>query len=185
MAKPAKKVPATPRAKKAVGKRKGAPRIDELDASEVLARISLFARAEDDVGEELVELVARLEQVAEPSLVPALFGALDDDDPQGVLWPVFYLLEGFDDAYLAGLLDALPDLYARAPGWAETAVLRIANTRGEPEDCTGDLVALARKRKAPAKKKIVTLIRRIAKDTEGLQAPQRRSVEQLAAAIES
>ena len=171
--------------KKSVGKRKGAPPIESLDVGELLARISLFARAQEDVGEELAALVARLEQIAEPSLVPALFGVLDDDDPQGVLWPLFYLLEGFDDAYVEGLLAALPELYERAPGWAETAVLRIANTRGEPEDCTATFVALARKRKAAARKKIVALVRRIAKDTEGLHAPQRRSVEQLAAAIEA
>ena len=61
-----------------------------------------------------------------------MFGALDDDDPHGVLWSVFYLLEGFDDDYLVGLIAALPELSQRAPRWAETAVLRIVNTRGEP-----------------------------------------------------
>lgn len=184
---PAKKPAPTPapRAKKSVGKRKGPPPIDELDASDVLARITVFSRAEADADDDLEPLLVRLEQIADPSLVPALFGALDDDDPLGVLWRVFYVLESFDDPYLDGLLDVLPDLYARAPGWAETAILRIANTRGEPEDCTASLVALARKRKAPAKKKLVALIRKIAKETDGVNAPQRRSVEQLATAIEA
>ncbi|MBC8071987.1 MAG: hypothetical protein IAG13_26905, partial [Deltaproteobacteria bacterium] len=186
----AKKPTAAPSApassRKAVAKRtRRGPSTEELGAHEVLARLSMFARAQEDVGEELTALVARLEQLAEAALVPALFGVLDDDDPHGVLWSVFYLLESFDDAYFDGLLTVLPDLYERAPGWAETAILRIANTRGEPEDCIDAVVVLAKQRKAPVRRKLVALVDRIAADTEGLHPSQRRSVEQLARAIEA
>src|SRR5574338_668654 len=48
-----------PRAKKSVGKRKGPPPIDELDASDVLARITVFSRAEEDADGDLEPLLVR------------------------------------------------------------------------------------------------------------------------------
>ncbi|MBK8237006.1 MAG: hypothetical protein KBB21_29745 [Nannocystaceae bacterium] len=149
----------------------------------MLARISLFSRSEEDLGDELPRLVARLEEVVERSLMPAMFGVLDDDDPHGALWSVFYLLEGLDDDYLDGLLDALPGLLQHAPGWAQTAILRIVNTAGEPEDCTNTLIALARRRRAATRKQLAATFAGLGKHGEGLHATQRRTLARIADAI--
>lgn len=143
----------------------------------------LFARSDEDLGDEVPRLVERLQQTADPTLIPAMFGALDDDDPHGVLWSVFYMLESFDDDYLAGLLEALPELSQRAPTWAETAVLRIVNTRGEPEDCTGTFVALAKRAKATSRKRTANMLARMGKSLDGLHTAQRKVLAELAKAI--
>src|SRR5688500_5145420 len=100
-------------------------------------------RTGSDPGTEVLDaLIDRLRAHADASILPAIFGLLDDDDASGLLWPVFYVAEDQGDAYLSALLNALPHLSERAPGWAEIAVLRILNTRGEPEDCTASFDAL-------------------------------------------
>jgi hypothetical protein len=112
-----------------------------------------------------------------------MLGVLEDDDPHGVLWSVFYLLEGFDDDYLAGLIAALPALHERAPGWTDTALLRIVNTRGEPEDCTGAFVALAKRRPARERKEVVAILRALEQGEEPLAPVQRKAITEMAAAI--
>lgn len=170
---------------KVAARRKGPAPIDSLGAADVLTRLVLFARSEEDLGDEVPRLIDRLAQTADATLIPAMFGALDDEDPHGVLWSIFYLLEGFDDDYLAGLIDALPDLLERAPGWAHTAVLRIVNTHGEPEDCTATFVALARRGRVPARKRIATVLARMGKTLDGLHPSQRKLLAGFATSIAS
>jgi len=174
----------TPKRKIGGERKRAAPSIDTLGPTEVLGRIALHARAEGEPGDELPVLLARLQEVATAALVPAMFGVLEDDDPHGVLWSVFYLLEGFDDTYLAGLVDALPALRERAPGWADTALLRIINTRGEPEDCIGAFVALAKRRRAPARKELVTALRELAGGDEPLAPIQKRAITEMLDALD-
>lgn len=157
--------------------------IEQLDATTVLGRIVMAARADEELDDDLPRLLDRLEASLDPSLVPSLFGALDDDDPHGVLWSVFYLLEGLDDHYLRGLVTALPELLARAPRWAETAVLRIVNTRGEPEDCIDALVAVARELKPPARKRVAAVLEKLTKGADGLHSSQRKTLEEITRAI--
>jgi hypothetical protein len=170
------------RARRFVGRAAPTP-IEQLDATTVLGRIVLAARAEEELDDDLPRLLDRLEATLDPSLVPSLFGALDDDDPHGVLWSVFYLLEGLDDDYLRGLVTALPELVARAPRWAETAVLRIVNTRGEPEDCIDALVAVAREQKAPARKRLVAVLEKLTRGLDGLHPSQKKTLVEIACAV--
>ena len=93
------------------------------------------------------------------------------------------MLESFDDDYLAGLLEALPELAQRAPTWADTAVLRIVNTRGEPEDCTGTFIALAKRAKATSRKRTATMLARMGKSLDGLHAAQRKVLAEMAKSI--
>jgi hypothetical protein len=179
---PAARTPET-KPRKVSARRRGPAPIDSLSSAEILARIVLFARSDEDLGDEVPRLVERLQQTADPTLIPAMFGALDDDDPHGVLWSVFYMLESFDDDYLAGLLEALPELAQRAPTWADTAVLRIVNTRGEPEDCTGTFVALAKRAKATSRKRTATMLARMGKSLDGLHTAQRKVLAEMAKAI--
>ncbi len=174
-----------PSLRRVATRRAGPAPIDTLGASDVLARIVLFARSEEDLGEEMPRLIERLEQTADASLVPAMIGALDDDDPHGALWSVFYLLESFDDDYLAGLIAALPELADRSPRWAETAVLRIVNTHGEPEDCTDAFVAIAQRQRPPSRKRTSALLARMGKTNDGLHTAQRKILADLARAVNS
>lgn len=173
---------APPRARRFVGRAAPTP-IEALDSTTILGRIVLAARAEEELDDDLPRLLDRLEATLDPSLVPSLFGALDDDDPHGVLWSVFYLLEGLDDHYLRGLVTALPELVARAPRWAETAVLRIVNTRGEPEDCVDALVTIARELKAPARKRLVSVLDKLTKGLDGLHPSQRKTLVEISRAV--
>ncbi len=156
--------------------------VEQLGAGELLARVALLARADEDIGDDIAPLIARLQDIATKDQIPAMFGVLDDDDPSGALWSVFYLLEGFDDDYLAGLLDALPALAERAPRWAETALLRIVNTRGEPEDCVATFIALGRHRGAAARKRLAKLLVNIARKADGLSPAQSRLLAEISAA---
>jgi hypothetical protein len=179
---PAALLPApTPVAKRKIGgeRKRAAPSLDSLSPTELLGRIALHARAEGEPGDELPALLSRLQDVGTAALVPAMFGVLEDDDPHGVLWSVFYLLEGFDDDYLAGLVDALPALRERAPGWADTALLRIINTRGEPEDCIGAFVALAKRKRGPERKELVTALEELAAGSEPLAPIQKRAITEM------
>jgi hypothetical protein len=187
----AAKTPAKPtraaapaRAKKVVARAKKIVPPEELDATEVLTRLVMLARSEEEPGEELPALVERLQATADASLVRTLFGALDDDDPHGVLWSIFYVLEGLEDAYLEGLLEALPDLLERAPVWAETAVLRIVNTKDEPDDCIDAFVTLARAQKAAARKRTIATLVRMGKSSDGLHPSQRKTLAAMGKAIE-
>ncbi len=150
------------------------------EAEDVLARLAALAVAEEPDGEEAAELVGRLQALATPALLPAMFGILEDRDPYGVLWSVFYIMEDMDDAYLDALLDALPGLWERAPRWAETALVRIANTRGEPDDCTETLVSFAKTKSAAIRKLTATILRGLAEDPEGLTREQQQTLLDLA-----
>jgi hypothetical protein len=136
------------------------------------------------VGEpaDLETQLHRLGEIATPALLPDLLGALEDDDPAGVLWSLFYVAEGMDDAYLAGLLDALPGLHRRAPRWAETAVIRILNTRGEPDDCTAAFLELAAQRTVTLRRLLVRIAVDIAAEPDELAPGQ---LDTLAHAIEA
>ena len=114
-----------------------------------------------------------------------MFGLLEDDDPYGVLWSVFYVMEGMDDAYLEELVSVLPGLDQRAPVWAETALLRIINTRGEPEDCTGTFEAYVRATDDDTRGAIKGVLTRLLdSDDVGLSRPQRDSLQDTLAAVE-
>ena len=143
---------------------------DLEEAREIVAAVVDSARLGEptDVDAKL----QRLGTIATPELLPDLFGALEDDDPGGVLWSLFYVAEGMDDAYLEGLLEALPGLHRRAPRWAETAIIRILNTRGEPEDCTPQFLELAAARPATLRKLLVRICNDIAAEPDELAPGQ-------------
>ena len=89
-----------------------------------------------------------------------------------------------DDAYLAALLDALPGLYQRAPRWAETAVIRILNTRGEPEDCTQTFLQLAGERTKTLRRLIVRILKGVAREPEELAPGQAELIAETIVALE-
>jgi primosomal protein N' len=164
--------------KKTVSKKTAAapkPSAAETAAHELLTALSNAAAT--PAGEELAgdpqTLIDQLEKLATPDLLPELLGALEDEDPYGILWSVFYLAESMDDAYLAALLDALPGLRTRAPRWAETAVVRIWNTHGESDDCTGTFLQLAKDAPAQTREAILAVADTIAADIDDLVPEQR------------
>src|SRR5690606_24576648 len=108
----------------------------------------------------------------------------DGPDPLGILWSIFYVAENMDDAYLEGLLDALPGLWERAPGWAETAILRILNTRDEPEDCTAQFEALAKQQPSSTRELLREILEGpLDNDDESLATDQRDSIRSTLAAV--
>jgi hypothetical protein len=144
------------------------PELEE--AREIVANVTAAARLGEST--DLEAQLHRLGEIATPALLPDLLGALEDDDPAGLLWSLFYVAEGMDDAYLVALLDALPGLHRRAPRWAETAVIRILNTRGEPDDCTVAFLELASQRGVTLRRLIVRIATDIAADPEELAPGQ-------------
>lgn len=132
-----------------------------MTAEEALAMIALWRHTGEDPGAELEAVAASLDVGATPEHLPALFGLLEDSDPHGVLWPVLYVAEDQGDAYLTGLVEALPGLAVRAPTWAETAVLRILNTRGEPDDCTEVFEAAVRAATEGTRQVVVEMLDRL------------------------
>jgi hypothetical protein len=181
-AKPAKPAASSKPAKPATTT--AAPSAAAGDAARALEDLAFYVRTGEDPGEALPDLLERLHANADASLLPAMFGLLDDQDTSGLLWPVFYVAEEQGDAYLQALVAALPHLQERAPGWAEIAVLRILNTRGEPEDCTASFDRAATKASAGAKTALQRLLTRMLGDTaEPLTADQRASVKATAKAI--
>lgn len=92
------------------------------------------------------ETFAELETLAGPELLADLLGSLQDEDSSELSWAVFYLAESMDDAYLEAVLDTLVEFAQRAPGWTDTALIRIWNTHGDPEDCTEAFHRLAKQR---------------------------------------
>ncbi|MBK8260596.1 MAG: hypothetical protein IPK80_04575 [Nannocystis sp.] len=106
-------------------------------ARSVIDRIRQAAHFGDDSLDELPRLLAQIEGVKDPAILPELLNLFEDNDPYGIYWNILYVLENFpDEHYLGSLLAALPALYARAPVWAITCLLRVLNTRGDPDDCT-------------------------------------------------
>jgi hypothetical protein len=165
-----------------VAKKNAAKPSPELeDAREIVASVAASARLGEPA--ELESQLERLGALATPALLPDLFGALEDDDPAGVLWSLFYLAEGMDDAYLGALLDALPGLHQRAPRWAETAVIRILNTRGEPEDCTATFLDLAGTRPAVLRRLLVRIATDIAAEPDELAPGQLETLAEAIAAL--
>ncbi len=165
-----------------MAKKKTSSSTPELEeARTIVAAIAEAAR----VGEpaDLDAQLQRLEAIATPELLPDLLGALEDDDPAGVLWSLFYIAESMDDAYLEALLDALPGLHRRAPRWAETAVIRILNTRGEPEDCTPQFLALAAKRSATLRRLLVRIATDIAAEPDELAPGQLETLREAVGAL--
>ena len=138
-----------------------------MTAAEALATIALWRRTGEDPGEELEVVAASLEVGATPEHLPALFALLEDSDPFGVLWPVLYVAEDQGDDYLLALVEALPGLAVRAPQWAQTAVLRILNTRGEPEDCTEAFEAAVRAAGEESRQVVVDMLDQLLDETPG------------------
>jgi len=114
------------------------------DVGTLLEHIASFMRFGDRSEEEVNAWIDELEAKAEPDDLPRLLAAFDDDDVSGALWGILHVAEGMDDHYLEALLDHLPALWARAPQWAITAVLRIVNSAGEEDDCVPRFIELAR-----------------------------------------
>ncbi|MEM6291617.1 MAG: hypothetical protein AAGA54_10140, partial [Myxococcota bacterium] len=158
---------------------------DVADAHAILAELSNAAATPP--GEALAvdpqALVAQLEAVASPALLPDLLGALEDEDPYGILWSVFYLAENMDDAYLQALLDAMPGLHARAPRWAETALIRIWNTHDEPDDCTPAFLAQMKTADASVRAAVLEVTGGIARDLDDLVPKQRAALAVLVDAL--
>ena len=150
----------------------------------VLERLRLVARLGGELQNEVPGLISRLQRTATAEHVPALFDVLEDDDTQGVSWAVFFILEGFDDDYLRGLLDALPALWNRAPSWVQTSLIRVLNTRGDDDDCTAEFERMAKAKNKSTRELVLDILKQIAVDAEGeLAEDQQQSVAQAISAI--
>jgi len=158
------------------------PRQDQL--AQTLQSLRLVSRLDDETPEAVPELLQRLEELADPTALPSLFGILEDDDRHGLGWGVFYVMERFDDAYLAALIDELPALWARAPGWAQTCIIRILNTRLEPDDCTHAFLRLCREASADRRQLLLEILEHMATTAgDELTPGQKESIEVAADAI--
>ena len=74
-------------------------------------------------------------------LIDYLNRTLEDDDPTGILWALFYIAENMDDAYLSALIEALPapafaESSASKPGWVTTGTPRAAQASCTQETCS-------------------------------------------------
>jgi len=148
----------------------------------LLERLSAFLRYGDRSEEEVQGWLEEIDEHAQPSDLPRLFAILDDDDTSGVLWDVLYIAESMDDDYLRALLDQLPALWARAPQWAITAVLRILNTAGDEEDCVAEFLALARTTPA-SHTALHEIAAQLEEDRDLVQDEQRAALRDLLAAL--
>jgi hypothetical protein len=102
--------------------------------SPALARLLSEVRAAlsnpDLPRERGAEVRERLADIEDTSAISRLLALLHPGDPHDLRSAIIYKLEQFPPAsYFEGLLDALPDLCRRAPGWAFVALVRIVNTR--------------------------------------------------------
>ncbi len=161
-------------AKKTAAKLVTPSAVPPREAEEILTRLQFLARVEDDASEESAKLLSRLEQVATARELASMFGMLASEAPHGIHWSVFFIAEGFDDAYLSALLDVLPDLSQRAPTWAETAVIRILNTRGHEDDCTQTFGKLVRQKPAAIRNSMKALLERLLQDESAALSPDQQ-----------
>ncbi|MBL4687284.1 MAG: hypothetical protein JKY37_21990 [Nannocystaceae bacterium] len=142
-------------------------------------------RTGEEPGQDVAAQVDAVERGATPDMLPRMFGVLEDDDPYGLLWSIFYVMEGMDDAYLQAFIAAVPGLEERAPGWAETALLRVVNTRDEPEDCTEAFEAIVRAADDTTRALVAAIATRLMDSEDaGLSGSQRRSLQASVAAFE-
>jgi hypothetical protein len=74
------------------------------------------------IDEALLPLASRDEAIA-----PILLFLNEDGDQDG-MWSIVHVAEAFEDApYVAGFLDALPELAGASPWWARTLMIRVLN----------------------------------------------------------
>ncbi|MCA9695257.1 MAG: hypothetical protein KC636_37100, partial [Myxococcales bacterium] len=148
------------------------------NAEATLERLHVLAQLGGDALESELPVLAReLDEIRDPQQIPRLFALLEDHDPYGLYWHLLYVLERFDE-YVAGLVDALPSLHARAPVWAATCLIRIINTRGEPDDCTGELNQLLAAAPAETQALARAVLDELLNDPEaGLDTFQRDAIE--------
>jgi len=154
------------------------PTADNIDG--LLDRLRKVAQFGGDALEELPRLIEQLEQIDDPAVMPRLLGLLEDNDPYGIYWNVLYVLEKFDDAYLRALLDGVEALYARAPQWTYTCVIRILNTRGDEDDCTAAFERMVQA--SPSRALVVQILRELANDAD-TDAEQKANIARTITAV--
>ncbi len=154
------------------------PTADNIDG--LLDRLRKVAQFGGDALEELPRLIEQLEQIDDPAVMPRLLGLLEDNDPWGIYWNVLYVLEKFDDAYLRALLDGVEALYARAPQWTYTCVIRILNTRGDEDDCTAAFERMVQA--SPSRALVVQILRELANDAD-TDADQKANIARTITAV--
>lgn len=156
------------------------PTADNIDG--LLDRLRKVAQFGGDALEELPRLIEQLEQIDDPAVMPRLLGLLEDNDPYGIYWNVLYVLEKFDDAYLRALLDGVEALYARAPQWAYTCVIRILNTRGDEDDCTAAFEKLVQASSPTTRALTVQILRELSADPD-TDADQKSNIARTLTAV--
>lgn len=182
-------LPATPRKKSVL---EVAEEDDDFDAEPplptaddvhgLLDRLRKVAQFGGDALEELPRLIEQLEQIDDPAVMPRLLALLEDNDPYGIYWNVLYVLEKFDDAYLRALLGGVEALYARAPQWAYTCVIRILNTRGDEDDCTAAFERLVHESPESTRTLVLQILRELANDPD-TDADQKQNIARTITAI--
>lgn len=156
------------------------PTVDDIHG--LLDRLRKVAQFGGDALEELPRLIEQLEQLDDPAVMPRLLGLLEDNDPYGIYWNVLYVLEKFDDAYLRALLDGIEALYARAPQWAYTCVIRILNTRGDEDDCTAAFERLVNDSPQTTRTLVLQILRELAADPD-TDADQKQNIARTITAV--
>jgi hypothetical protein len=156
------------------------PTVDDIHG--LLDRLRKVAQFGGDALEELPRLIEQLEQLDDPAVMPRLLGLLEDNDPYGIYWNVLYVLEKFDDAYLRALLDGIEALYARAPQWAYTCVIRILNTRGDEDDCTAAFERLVNDSPQTTRTLVLQILRELAADPD-TDNDQKQNIARTIAAV--
>ncbi|MBL9100556.1 MAG: hypothetical protein JNL82_06350 [Myxococcales bacterium] len=156
------------------------PTADDIHG--LLDRLRKVAQFGGDALEELPRLIEQLEQIDDPAVMPRLLALLEDNDPYGIYWNVLYVLEKFDDAYLRALLGGVEALYARAPQWAYTCVIRILNTRGDEDDCTAAFERLVNEGPESTRTLVLQILRELANDPD-TDADQKQNIARTITAI--
>ncbi len=156
------------------------PTVGDLDG--LLGRLRQVAEHGGENLDDLPRLLEQLEQLDNPSVMPTLLGLLEDNDPYEIYWNVLYVLERFDDAYLQALLDGVEALYARAPQWAYTCIIRILNTRGDEDDCTAAFERLVNESSSDTQVLVTKILRELSADPD-TDADQKQNIARTISAI--
>jgi hypothetical protein len=135
--KPAKAKKPAPAEKPAKAK-KPAPARDALPAAVAQLLDGVAAALTDPAlaRSRVTELRDGLRRLDRPAALPRLLDLFGPGDPHELRSEILYALDRFPEGqYFAALLEALPRLIRRAPGWAFVALVRVVNTREGPESC--------------------------------------------------
>lgn len=135
--------------------------LDQLNAA--------YAEQADNHVAICERILAEIADLDDPACVGPLMLFFDDEAEYGeLMWSVLHLIEHVGgDGYVPVLVQRLPAMKVRAPGWAETLVLRLLNA---PDELPG-LVAAGRNAEPEAREALIEIVTSLAARNERFMEP--------------